>query len=819
MMKYRSGFFVVVGSGLIALVVLVSIIWLWAAGNRAQVAGVTAALVSWQETELRSGEVAEIVISPSDPTIMHAGFEVNSHSLYKSTDGGRSWTKVEGGGDHTKDVAISPQDPNRVYFAMSEALDTSDRSFRSTARSKYGGGPPGFVPATQTILTTGLFAGGSSVSFSSVEVFEGDDRIIYAARKGGPYGFGGEGVKPKIYQTTNRGQTWSETEPNLSTVNVLAIHPQQQNLILIGSRDGLFRSDDAGQTLTKLNQLSGVISIEFQLTDPNTVYAASDAQVIKSTDGGHSWQDITGQLTDIHRVRVSRSHGSVLYASTFNGVLRSDDGGATWHDASGNLGAKNVQVVTIHPTNPDIAFIGHSSLWSAVRAEDRYRTGLLANQGIWRTEDGGRTWVRSDAGIKEYRFEEAAINPTKAYEAWVASPASRGGYKTEDGGHTWRLSQTPTFHYPMRVKYSQQHPDKIYATGWQNNAPFSISQDGGVNWELISERVFFQGLTRGRNMQSGQEAIHLHGLAVDPTNDQIVYVGSVDDAQNPAGFLKGAHLFKSTDGGRTWQESDEGFPHEASTAIHDLTIDPTNTNIIYASTTRHESRQGLGVYKSTDAGAGWQAVNRGLTGEALNVNSLLVHPHTPTTLVIATFGGLFRSDNAGQSWRQTFPARSFDAEYVIDEPATIYAATNQGIMRSSDFGTTWHSVNANLPISTAGGEHLDHSLGVDKTGQVLYAAIDSQGVFVARLADIAPQPPASQFGKNPYSFGPFTPGQPPPWARGPGPGRPNLWIVTAIVAGAFVILLGGIIVMIKILRHRRKDKLDTTRGQPHNENK
>lgn len=754
----------------------------------------------WEEVELRSGEVAEIVIAPSNPNTMYAGFEVNSHSLYKSEDGGRTWTRVNGGGDHTKDVAVSPKDPRKVYFAMSESLATTDLSFRSSVKSKYGGGPPGFVEETQNILVTGLFAGGSSVSFSSVEVFEGDDNVIYAARKGGPYGPPGAsgGIKPKIYKTINRGQSWSEAEVGLATVNVLAVHPQDHKQILIGSRDGLFKSQDLGKTLTKLNNLSDAISIEFDLSNPNTIYTSSSSKVLKSHDGGANWKDATGKLKDIHRVRVSRSHPNILYASTFNGVFRSDNSGEGWKDVSGNLKAKNIQIVEIHPQNPDTAFIGHSLLWSAVRAEDRYKTGLYAHQGIFKTEDGGKTWFRSDNGIKEYHFEEIAVNPTKAYEAWVASPASRGGYKTEDGGYNFRSSQTPTFHYPMKVKYSLQEPKRIYATGWQNNAPFSISSDGGVNWDLVSERVFFTGLNRGKSFsKQGMEAIHLHGLAVDPKNDQIVYVGSAHDAQNPAGFLEGAHIFKSEDGGKSWKEIDEGFPHEAQTAIHDMAVDPQNTSIIYAATTRHESRQGVGVYKSLDAGSSWKAINNGFSGESLSVNAILVHPQNTSNLVLATYGGLYRSEDGGVSWERTSSAKSFDAEYVIDEPNTVYASTNDGVLVSYDFGSTWKSFGSGL------SEGEGHGIGVDKTGKVIYAAVESYrgftftggGLYIARLADISPKEPLSEIGKNPYGFGPFGSGFSPLSALS---GGPSFLAVLVGVAGVFLVILVLTLAIVKI---------------------
>lgn len=764
--------------------------------------------LKWEKVPLQSGEVAEIAIAPSNPDIMYAGFEVNSHSLYKSTDGGRTWRRVHGGGDHTKDVAVSSQDANRVYFAMSESLETTNLAIRSTAQSLYSKGPRDRNRETQLVLTTGIPAGGSAVSFSSVEIFAGDDQIIYTARQGGPYGPGGAaGITPKIYATRNGGETWDETEPNLPEINVLAIHPRDPATILIGSREGIFISRDRGQTLSTLAQLPNTISLEYQINNPNVILAASDAQALKSADGGQSWQNITGPLRDIHRVRASLSHPDILYASTGQGILRSDNGGREWRNVSGNLAATNIQIVAIHPANPDIAFAGHSSLWSSVRAEDRYRTGLLAHQGIFRTADGGQTWTRSDSGIEEYRFEDVAAHPTKPHEAWVASPASRGGYKTSDGGHTWRLSQTPTLHYPMHVKYSRQDPDTLYATGWQNMAPFSVSINGGVNWEFISEELFFGALNRGRPLRTAAtQAIHLHGLAVDPANDQIVYTGSVEDALSPLRFLPGAHIFKSTDGGQSWTESDEGFPHDSPTAIHDLAVDPTNTNIIYAATTRHEATNGIGVFKSTDAGRTWQAANRGLTGDALNANTIIINPRNGQELVVATFGGLFRSDNAGASWQQTSTASSFDVEYVADDPATVYASTNEGVLKSRDFGASWYAVNFGLPVEASQrvaarfGFH-DHSgagIGVDTTGNVIYAAIQDHGLFVARLTDVPAHNPVTEFGSS-YGYGPSN-----GFGRRLGRGPAGFLIILALLAGLLVILPMATLGIITVIRRQRR---------------
>ena len=710
--------------------------------------GSKCAELEWERAEAKSGDVAEIVISPSNPNTMYVGFEVNIHSLYKSTDAGKTWRRIDGGGDHTKDIAISPKNSNKVYFAMSEPVETTDTTIRSTVRSEKGR----FGGATKMILVTGESPGPSESSFSTIEVFEQNDKIIYVALKGGgvePFGT----IKPKIFKTTNGGNSWTELIPKLEDVNVIAINPTNHEHIYVGSGDGIYESLDSGKTLKKIKGTrarGGFISIELQLDNPDVIYIASSSEVFKSEDSGANWKDIKGQLSDIHRVRVSRSNPNILYASTFNGVFRSDDFGETWQDKTSNLKAKNIQIVTIHPKNPDIAFIGHSNLWSSVRAELRYEMALLANQGIYKTTNGGNSWFRSDEGIFEFSLEEVAVSPHKPNEAWVAAVASRGGYKTIDAAHNWRTTQIQTLHYPMRIKYSMQEPDKIYITSWHSGGPFGLSEDGGASWKLTNEDEYFNGLNRGRSLYNSniRGHIHVHGLAVDPNDDSIVYSGSVREARGQGEFpLEGAHIFKSTDTGKTWQESDQGFPHEKRTAIHDIQIDPKNTNVIYAATTKHESSDGLGIYKSTDAGKTWKAVNNGLSGrESLNVGALTIHPENTQLLIAATGSGLYKSTNAGQTWKRTSSSKSFDVEHVMQNPSIVYASTNDGVLKSKDFGDTWYKVNYKLPKGEGQG------IGVSIDGNVIYTAVKKEGVYVARFKPVEPIEPVSVFSGKGFDF-------------------------------------------------------------------
>jgi len=736
---------------LILVLILLSISFSYAEGCEKFISGECAEL-EWQFVNPGAGEIAEIAIAPSNPSIMYVGMENNAQAFYKSVDGGKTWEHISGPGDHAKDVAVSPKDPHKAYVAMSESVHTTDLSITPTSKSMFDR-PGQRHGETQTVLSSGVSPGPSARSFSSFEIFEQDDNIIYAALKGGSYGpinFG-QGTKPLLYKSTDRGATWNKREMDVDEINVLVIDPQNHNFIYLGTGNGIFVSRDSGKNIEKIHEtVRPVISLE--IAGPQQVIiTATEDEVWKSSDAGSSWQEITGELEDIHRVRPAKSNPNVLYAATFQGAFRSDDQGQTWKDISARLPAKNIQIVTIHPTNPDIAFVGTSSLWSAVRAEGRYRQGLLAHQGIYVTKDGGRTWQKSDDGIFEYNFEEVAVNPFKPYEAWYAGVASRGALKTEDAGQNWRQAQLPTLHYPMRIKFSSQNPRKVLATGWQNGGPFALSEDGGVSWMLASHEPFHQGVRRGKNLLHSASrdggSIHLHGAAFDPQDDTIMYVGSVADAFNPQDFpLEGAHIFVSRDDGETWEESDDGFPHEVETAIHDIAIDPQNTKVVYIATTHHEAKVGKGIYKSIDEGKTWAAANNGL-GESASVSTIIVHPTDGNKVLAATEKGLYLSSNAGTLWKQTKNTPAFDVEYVPEEPNTVYASTNDGVFKSRDFGNTWYEVNYGLPPGEGQG------IGVDSTGKIVYAAVRGKGLYVARMVPVPEQDLPSEWSSRSHGGG------------------------------------------------------------------
>ena len=226
--------------------------------------------------------------------------------------------------------------------------------------------------------------------------------------------------------------------------------------------------------------------------------------------------------------------------------------------------------------------------------------------------------------------------------------------------------------------------------------------------------------------------LHLHGLAIDPLNPQVIYVGSNDDPDefNPKP-LRGSHLFKSIDGGQTWMESDNGFAHDAKTAIHEIKIDPQDANLIYLGTTEHGAITGNGLWKSTDAGGTWTSANNGMEDDS-SVYVILIHPQHSNMLLAGTDKGIYSSSDGGASWNPVGAGTTQDMEYDLTDADVVYAGKEDGLFLSKDFGLTWQDISANLPAGSV------PALAVNCDGTVVYANVTSNtpgrrgyGLFVS----------------------------------------------------------------------------------------
>src|SRR5712691_8100632 len=230
---------------------------------------------------------------------------------------------------------------------------------------------------------------------------------------------------------------------------------------------------------------------------------------------------------------------------------------------------------------------------------------------------------------------------------------------------------------------SPADPDRLYAsqsTGWFGQL-IQRSDDGGSTWQPVGNQFGYEGVTGTHQWYDGTphpwEFARVWHLEPSLTDPDTVYAG-VEDAA----------LFRSTDGGQQWQElpglrthgSASGWqPGAGGMCLHTIILDPADPVRMFVAISA------AGVFRTDDAGQTWRPVNHGLRSEGIPdtdaevghcVHRLAMHPSRPGVLFMQKHWDVMRSDDAGESWREVSGNLPTDFGFVIDvhahEPETIY---------------------------------------------------------------------------------------------------------------------------------------------------
>ncbi len=274
--------------------------------------------------------------------------------------------------------------------------------------------------------------------------------------------------------------------------------------------------------------------------------------------------------------------------------------------------------------------------------------------GVWKTEDAGLTW----RNISDDFFTSASIG------AIGIAPSDQNILYVGAGEHAVRGVMT-------------SHGDGMYR-----------SEDGGNTWRHI-------GLSGAR---------HIAEVIVHPDDPDFVYVAVQGAVFGPT---EERGIYRTRDGGRTW---DQILYINEFTGACDLTMDPANPRVLYAGTWDHHRKpwkirsggSGSGLWKSTDGGDTWQRITNGLP-TLMGKVGVVVSPVNPQRLyanIEAEVGGVFRSDDGGQSWqhinkdRRTVARAWYYTELVADpqDAETVYVL-NADLLRSIDGGRTFQEID------------------------------------------------------------------------------------------------------------------------------
>jgi photosystem II stability/assembly factor-like uncharacterized protein len=558
--------------------------------------------------------VHALALDPTTPTTLYAGAYRSDGGaqggIFKSTDGGTSWRSTwRAYGVNCTVLAIDPRTPTTVYAV----IDIWHRSLHPTDdvglfKSADGG-------ASWTAMNTGWpieFPSGRHVNALAVDPTT--PTTLYA----GTHGVG-------VLKSTNGGRSWTATAAPVPGspfwggeygryVTVLAVVPTTPTTLYAGTHGGVFKSTDGGASWAAMNtglpHGAYVTALALDPTTPTTLYAGAYGGVFKSTDGGRNWTAMnTGLLSplSITALAVDPRTPTTLYAGTHGGVFEGWSGGSRWQAINSGLDTSDFTALAVDPTT--------STIYAGKGRDGIYRH-------VYKRTGGLGTWTAMNTGLPHGAYVTAlALDPTTPTTLYAGT--SHGEvYKSTNAGQSWTAMNT-----------GLPYATEVYALAVDPRTPTTLyAGKGGARGRPIGSSGVFKSTNGGTSWTAMNTGLHIqedvHALAVDPRTPTTLYAGTLASG-----------VFKSTNGGASWTAVNTGLTHPGdygpySSPVHALALDPTTPTTLYTGTSRGE------VYKSTNGGASWTAMNAGLPPGA-EVTALVLDPHRSTTIYAGTSQGVF----------------------------------------------------------------------------------------------------------------------------------------------------------------------------------
>lgn len=359
----------------------------------------------------------------------------------------------------------------------------------------------------------------------------------------------------------------------------------------------------------------------------------------------------------------------IFVGAAAGGVWRSTDLGYTWANVFNE--AFSIGSLAFEPGNPDVIYVGTGEANPAGVA-------TYPGDGVWRSTDAGASWTNIGLGLTGH-IGKITINPFNPNVIFAAAQGmyrgrtqERGIYRSSDRGATWARTlflndttgacdvvmdsrDTNIVYAAMWVRYRTPHVSVI---GGAAGGLF-LSVDGGLNWSPMFGGFPTNTANLGRT-----------SLAYAPSDSNIMYALVAANAGWDG-------IYKSTTSGTSWTKTFTGSGSESQVWYNNMvTVDPTNANIVWAGMTS--------MYKSTNGGTTFPNAQPG--GVHVDHHAMEFAPSNPNVVVLGNDGGVFVSDNAGVSWRKSYnlPITQFYAGTVSHlNPLNILGGTqDNGSLRT-----------------------------------------------------------------------------------------------------------------------------------------
>jgi photosystem II stability/assembly factor-like uncharacterized protein len=650
----------------------------------------------------RAGRTVGISGVASQPNIFYIG--VNNGGVWKTTDYGHTWNPIF---DAQKtgsvgDVIVAPSNPNVIYVGSGEGIQRPDLSI--------GDGLYKSTDAGKTWMHLGL---NDAQQIGGLSVDPNNENRIFVAALGHPYG---PNKERGVYRSLDGGKTLEQVlyiDENTGAVQVM-IDPNHPNIVfatLWAARQGPWE---------------------------NGAWNGEASGLYKSTDGGNTWRKIekgfpTTKEDGLGRIgfTIAQSNSTRMYATVDaekkGGIYRSDDSGESWYLLTEDprfwgRGSDFAEVKT-DPTNEDIVY--------------------SANVVMWKSVDGGHHWTGIKGAPGGDDYHRIWINPTNP--KIIAIGVDQGGIITVNGGETyssWYNQATAQFYhvstdnaFPYNVYGGQQESGSVGIASRSNDGnitfrewhPVGVEEYGYVAADPLDPNIIYGGKITKFDKRTGQ----VQNISPEPVrsgNVRFIRTAPVlfSPVDNKTLFFSGNIIFKTTNGGDTWETispdlSREAWDIPASVGIYTskdmltmkrrgvvYTLAPSykNINTLWAGTD-----DGL-IHITRDGGKNWKNITPPEITSWSKVSLIDASRFDDNTAYVAVnrircddqTPHIYKTTDGGATWKKIITGLPNEPINAVREDAVrkglLFAGSENAVYVSFDAGEHWQSLQLNMPSTS-----------------------------------------------------------------------------------------------------------------------
>ena len=671
-----------------------------------------------------SGRARGVAIHPSNPDIVYIG--AASGGIWKTTDGGQSWTDKSGDLNMITfgSIAIDPANPDIIYAGSGEAawlipynMYSGDGLYKSVDAGEHW-----------ARINSEL---GPVTHFSDIVVSQHDPNVIMAALVTGsqnPYPNQG------VWRSTNAGLNWTRVV-NISGAFNLAFHPSNPNIVYAATGNkqpagGFLISTDGGITFNQSNSglpaytSMGRLQFDISRSDPAILYclvhdyvpvaAGMNTCAYKSTNGGTLWFQISPGVniagsydgttafdqgeydlciavdpSDPDHVLIGNVELSRSADGSSISFVRKPDGPTKGTTALDSYLHLDVHAIKFAPSNPSVIYAG-------------------CDGGIYKSVNGGQTFLPVNNGINSIQFYTLASHPSDP-DILYGGSQDNGGFRSANRGATPWVDKVTGDGVKCFVDYS--NPDVVFiATSF---GTLSRSINGGITWtEVVSENMdstafraqywqnpvnpnFIYGAYKRRIYKSANKGdTWFYTTSAPITNVEISAVAQ--SKVSPGNMMLitrdiPASIYRSMDEGFTWIDITANLTFEGASLMN-IQADPSDGQIFYLMRGSYTTGQ---VLKTMDFGNSWTDISSDLP--KVPADDIFVDTASVGVLFVGNDFGVYRTTNSGGSWSRL--GNGFPFVPVIE--FSCFNHSGSRLLRAATYGRGVFELDLNQSLSVS----------------------------------------------------------------------------------------------------------------------